>query len=95
MLSPILALVAVAVKLDSKGPVMYRAPRVGRKGRRFICHKFRTMVTNADELKEKLRHLNEREGPFFKIEQDPRITRVGRFLRKYSLDEKICGKKDS
>ena len=66
---------------------MYRAPRVGRKGRRFICHKFRTMVTNADELKEKLRHLNEREGPFFKIEQDPRITRVGRFLRKYSLDE--------
>jgi exopolysaccharide biosynthesis polyprenyl glycosylphosphotransferase len=87
VLSPILALVAVAVKLDSKGPVMYRAPRVGRKGRRFICHKFRTMVTNADELKEKLRHLNEREGPFFKIEQDPRITRVGRFLRKYSLDE--------
>jgi exopolysaccharide biosynthesis polyprenyl glycosylphosphotransferase len=86
-LSPVLSLLALAVKLESEGPVLYRAPRVGRKGRRFICHKFRTMVTNADELKEKLRHLNEREGPFFKIEQDPRITRVGRFLRKYSLDE--------
>ena len=87
VLSPILGLLTLAIKLDSDGPVLYRAHRIGRKGRRFICHKFRTMVTNADDLKDKLRHLNEREGPFFKIEQDPRITRVGRFLRKYSLDE--------
>jgi exopolysaccharide biosynthesis polyprenyl glycosylphosphotransferase len=87
VLSPILGLIALAIKLDSDGPVLYRAHRVGRKGRRFVCHKFRTMVTNADDMKDKLRHLNEREGPFFKIERDPRITRVGRFLRKYSLDE--------
>jgi exopolysaccharide biosynthesis polyprenyl glycosylphosphotransferase len=87
VLSPVLGLIALAIKFDSEGPVLYRAHRVGRKGRRFICHKFRTMVTNADDLKDKLRHLNEREGPFFKIEQDPRITRVGGFLRKYSLDE--------
>jgi exopolysaccharide biosynthesis polyprenyl glycosylphosphotransferase len=87
VLSPVLALTAAAVKLDSPGPVLYRAPRVGRKGRRFVCHKFRTMVVNADDLKDKLRHLNERQGPFFKIEDDPRITRVGKVLRKYSLDE--------
>jgi exopolysaccharide biosynthesis polyprenyl glycosylphosphotransferase len=87
VLSPILGLIAVAIRLDSPGPVLYRAERVGRKGRRFICHKFRTMVANADDLKDKLRHLNERQGPFFKIETDPRITRVGRILRKYSLDE--------
>ena len=87
VLSPVLGLIALAIKLDSDGPVLYRAHRVGRKGRRFVCHKFRTMITDADDLKDKLRHLNEREGPFFKIEHDPRITRVGAFLRKYSLDE--------
>jgi exopolysaccharide biosynthesis polyprenyl glycosylphosphotransferase len=87
VLSPVLGLIALAIKCDSEGPVLYRAHRVGRKGRRFVCHKFRTMVTNADDLKDKLRGLNEREGPFFKIEQDPRITKIGRLLRKYSLDE--------
>jgi exopolysaccharide biosynthesis polyprenyl glycosylphosphotransferase len=87
ILSPLLGLIALAIKLDTKGPVFYRANRVGLKGRRFVCHKFRTMVVNADSLKDDLRHLNEREGPFFKIEHDPRITYVGRFLRKYSLDE--------
>ena len=85
--SPIFAAVAVAIKLDSSGPVLYRAPRLGLKGRRFLCCKFRTMATNADSLKEKLRELNEREGPFFKLANDPRVTRVGRFLRRYSLDE--------
>src|SRR5207249_3580410 len=87
LLSPLLALLALAIKLDSPGPVLYPGMRVGKKGRRFICHKFRTMVSNADELKESLRHLNERHGPFFKIADDPRLTRVGKFLRKYSLDE--------
>lgn len=87
LFSPMLAAIAVAIKLDSPGPVFYRSLRVGRKGRRFLCYKFRTMVANADALKGRLRHLNERRGPTFKISNDPRITPVGRFLRKYSLDE--------
>ena len=85
--SPLLLVLAIWVKFDSSGPVIYRAPRVGRKGRIFTCHKLRTMVQDADMLKESLRHRNERKGPFFKIAQDPRVTRAGRILRKYSLDE--------
>jgi exopolysaccharide biosynthesis polyprenyl glycosylphosphotransferase len=85
--SPVLAALALWVKLDSPGPVIYRSPRVGRKGRIFTCHKLRTMVQEADLLKDSLRHRNERKGPFFKIAQDPRITRAGKILRKYSLDE--------
>jgi exopolysaccharide biosynthesis polyprenyl glycosylphosphotransferase len=85
--APLCALIYAAVKLDSPGPVFYRHERVGRKGRQFRCIKFRTMVADADALKERLRHLNEREGPFFKISDDPRVTRVGKFLRQYSLDE--------
>jgi exopolysaccharide biosynthesis polyprenyl glycosylphosphotransferase len=87
LLSPLFGAIALAIRLDSDGPIMYRATRVGRKGRHFICHKFRTMVTDAEFLKDEIRHLNEREGPFFKIDHDPRITRIGSFLRKYSLDE--------
>ena len=86
-LSPILLVLAALIKMDSRGAVLYCAQRVGRKGRIFRCFKFRTMVSNADELKDKLRRQNEREGPFFKITGDPRITRVGRYLRRYSLDE--------
>ena len=85
--SPLLGVVALAIRCDSPGPILYRSERVGKKGRRFACYKFRTMVTDADARKESLRHLNEREGPFFKIAKDPRLTRVGRLLRKYSLDE--------
>jgi len=87
VVSPLLSLIALLVKLDSPGPAFYSAPRVGRKGHRFLCYKFRTMVSDADALKKALRTNNEREGPFFKIADDPRITRVGRFLRRYSLDE--------
>jgi exopolysaccharide biosynthesis polyprenyl glycosylphosphotransferase len=87
ILSPLLVALAVAIKFDSKGPIFYQARRVGRKGRNFDCMKFRTMVVNADELKAKLAHLNERDGIMFKMSNDPRITGVGRFLRKYSLDE--------
>jgi exopolysaccharide biosynthesis polyprenyl glycosylphosphotransferase len=87
LLSPLLLVIAVLVKLDSRGPVFYRSQRVGKKGRIFSCYKFRTMVTDAEELKAKLQHLNERDGILFKIQNDPRITRVGRYLRKYSLDE--------
>jgi exopolysaccharide biosynthesis polyprenyl glycosylphosphotransferase len=85
--APALAGISLAIKLDSSGPVLYCAPRLGLKGRRFLCYKFRTMVKNADGLKDKLRAHNERQGAFFKITDDPRITRVGKFLRRYSLDE--------
>jgi exopolysaccharide biosynthesis polyprenyl glycosylphosphotransferase len=87
VLSPLLGVIGGLIKLDSHGPVLYRALRAGRKGRPFICYKFRTMVSNADALKNSLRQSNQRSGPFFKIADDPRITRLGRFLRRYSLDE--------
>jgi len=85
--SPLMILIAVMVKCGSRGPIFYRAQRIGRKGRTFTCYKFRTMVVNADKLREDLAHLNEREGVLFKISNDPRITRIGLILRKYSLDE--------
>src|SRR5438132_11262426 len=85
--APLIALIALAIKLDCRGRVFYRAPRAGRKGESFACCKFRTMVVNADGWKERLRKNNEREGPTFKIAADPRVTRVGRFLRRYSVDE--------
>lgn len=87
VLSPILAFIALLIKLDSPGPVFYCALRAGRKARPFRCYKFRTMVRSADELKPCLLQQNERCGPFFKIAEDPRITRIGRILRRYSLDE--------
>ncbi len=86
-LAPVFVLLALAIKLDSRGAALYRSRRVGKKGRIFVCYKFRTMVQNADALKDRLRDGNERRGPFFKIADDPRVTRLGRFLRKYSLDE--------
>ncbi len=86
-LSPLLLLIAALIKIDSSGPALYVAPRAGRKGRLFRCFKFRTMITNADRVKDSLRHRNERSGPLFKIAQDPRITTVGHWLRRYSLDE--------
>jgi exopolysaccharide biosynthesis polyprenyl glycosylphosphotransferase len=87
VLCPLLAALALLINADSEGTVLYGAKRAGRKGKVFRCYKFRTMVSNADELKEQLRKKNSREGPFFKLTDDPRITRVGRFLRRYSLDE--------
>jgi exopolysaccharide biosynthesis polyprenyl glycosylphosphotransferase len=86
-LVPLLAAITGLIKLDSRGPVLYCAQRAGRKGKLFRCYKFRTMVTDADRLKDDLRGNNQRSGPFFKITNDPRITRLGRFLRRYSLDE--------
>jgi exopolysaccharide biosynthesis polyprenyl glycosylphosphotransferase len=85
--APLLMIIALVIKLESPGPVLYQAQRVGLKGRRFRCYKFRTMSAGADKLKEHLRMQNERQGPFFKMTDDPRITRAGRFLRRYSLDE--------
>ena len=87
LLSPILLVIAGLIQLDSPGAVLYRAQRVGRKGRLFRCYKFRTMVRDADNLKNNLRKNNQRSGPCFKIVGDPRITRLGRLLRRYSLDE--------
>lgn len=75
------------IKLDSKGPILYSQPRVGKNGRIFKCYKFRSMVTNADALKAKLQKDNEMQGLMFKMENDPRITKVGKFIRKTSLDE--------
>jgi exopolysaccharide biosynthesis polyprenyl glycosylphosphotransferase len=87
VISPLLAIVAGLIKLDSRGSILYCAQRAGRKGRLFRCYKFRTMVSDADALKDRLRLINQRSGPFFKIVEDPRITRLGRILRRYSLDE--------
>jgi exopolysaccharide biosynthesis polyprenyl glycosylphosphotransferase len=87
LLAPLFALIAIAVRLDSAGPVFYASPRIGKKGQLIYCHKFRTMVPNAAALLASVAHLNERDGVFFKIKKDPRITRVGAILRKYSLDE--------
>jgi exopolysaccharide biosynthesis polyprenyl glycosylphosphotransferase len=87
VISPLLLAVAVAVKLDSPGPIFYRSERIGKKGRVFHCLKFRTMVRDAEKRRADIMHMNERDGVLFKISNDPRITRLGRFLRKYSLDE--------
>jgi lipopolysaccharide/colanic/teichoic acid biosynthesis glycosyltransferase len=84
---PTLVIIAIAIRLDSPGPIMFRQQRTGRHGLRFGMYKFRTMVRNAEELKASLAHLNILPPPDFKVIDDPRITRVGRFLRKTSLDE--------
>jgi exopolysaccharide biosynthesis polyprenyl glycosylphosphotransferase len=87
LVSPLLLAAGIWIRLDSEGPAIYRAPRVGKKGKRFVCYKLRTMVVCADEEKHKLRKKNQRNGPFFKMEGDPRVTRCGRWLRKLSIDE--------
>lgn len=87
VLSPLLLATALAVRLTSEGPVLYRWRVLGENGRPFVGFKFRTMVRDADDLKPSLLHLNERRGPVFKIALDPRITPIGRWLRKYSIDE--------
>jgi exopolysaccharide biosynthesis polyprenyl glycosylphosphotransferase len=87
ILAPLMVVIAVIVKFDSPGPVFYCSDRLGKKGRVFRCIKFRTMVADAELRRAELLHMNEREGALFKIRKDPRITRFGRVLRKYSLDE--------
>jgi exopolysaccharide biosynthesis polyprenyl glycosylphosphotransferase len=86
-LSPLLVTVALIIKLTSRGPIFFKQKRVGLHGKPFNMLKFRSMVVNAEELKAKLEALNEQTGPVFKIKNDPRITRIGRFIRKYSIDE--------
>ena len=87
LLSPVIAIVACAVKFTSKGPIFFSQKRVGKNGKIFDMYKFRSMVVNAEELKEKLAHQNEMSGPMFKMKDDPRVTNVGKFIRKTSLDE--------
>jgi len=87
MIAPLMSIIALAIKLDSPGPVIFSQTRIGKGGRPFTCYKFRTMHVGAEEEKEKLAALNEAQGPLFKIKKDPRMTRVGRVLRRISLDE--------
>jgi exopolysaccharide biosynthesis polyprenyl glycosylphosphotransferase len=84
---PVLIAIAIAVRADSDGPIFYMSERIGKKGRVFRCIKFRTMVSDAEKRRTEVLHMNERDAVLFKITNDPRITRLGRFLRKYSLDE--------
>ena len=87
VLAPFLALVAILIKLDSPGAILFRQERVGLNKRRFELLKFRTMVQGADSLQQTMEHLNEVSGPVFKIKNDPRLTRLGKFLRRFSIDE--------
>ena len=84
---PLLPFIAALVRLESKGPLFFGQERVGRYGKRFTCYKIRSMVPDAEARKDDLEHLNEADGAAFKIRDDPRITRVGRFVRRSSLDE--------
>jgi exopolysaccharide biosynthesis polyprenyl glycosylphosphotransferase len=87
VMSPFLALIALSIKVSSRGPVLFRSTRPGIGGRPFECLKFRTMVEGAEQQQDKLEMRNELEGTLFKIREDPRVTRVGRFLRRWSIDE--------
>lgn len=88
ILSPLFLVVALCIKIDDpRGPIFYSQIRVGKSGRKFRMFKFRSMVTNADQLLKELEEKNEIDGAMFKLKSDPRITKVGRIIRKYSLDE--------
>ena len=85
--APLMFIIAVAIKLESPGNVFFRQPRCGLRGSKFVMYKFRSMVSNSEELKRELQQMNEVDGPMFKISRDPRVTRVGKFLRDTNLDE--------
>ena len=87
LLIPIFPAIALMIKLDTRGPIFFKQDRIGRNGKAFKFYKFRSMLHGADEQKKALAHQNEQEGPIFKIRSDPRVTTVGRFLRRSSLDE--------
>lgn len=87
LLSPLMVLIAAAILIDSPGSILYRTYRVGKNGRLFRFYKFRTMVSNADTMLDEVWSLNERKGVLFKASRDPRLTRSGRILRRFSLDE--------
>lgn len=87
LLSPLLIIISILIVSTSKGPIIFKQDRVGKDGKIFKMYKFRSMVVNAEELKDKLEKDNEMNGPMFKIKNDPRVTKVGHFIRKTSIDE--------
>ncbi|MDX2129347.1 MAG: sugar transferase [Chloroherpetonaceae bacterium] len=87
IITPFLIIISIAIKLDSRGPIFYRQKRVGKDGKLFWCYKFRSMHIDADERKKELEAFNEVSGPIFKMKNDPRVTRVGKFIRRLSVDE--------
>ena len=87
LLSPVFLIVSILIKLESEGEVIFSQTRIGLKGKKFKMYKFRSMVKNAEELKAKLAAQNEMSGPMFKMKEDPRVTKVGKFIRKTSIDE--------
>lgn len=86
-LSPLLVIIGVLIKIESKGPIIFSQDRIGKNGKVFRMYKLRSMVENAELLKKKLIKENEMSGPMFKIKDDPRVTKVGKFIRKTSIDE--------
>lgn len=86
-LSPLMIIVAVLIKIDSKGLIIFSQERVGKNGQIFKMYKFRSMVANAEEMLDRLKDKNEMSGPMFKIKEDPRITKIGKIIRKTSIDE--------
>lgn len=87
ILCPIMFIVSILIKIEDRGPVFYSQTRIGKNGKKFYIYKFRSMVLDADQQKDNLLDLNEVEGAMFKIAKDPRITNVGKFIRKHSIDE--------
>ena len=87
ILSPVMLVIAILIKAEDHGPVFYKQVRVGKNGKKFKMYKFRSMFVNADKMLAKLKEKNNVEGPMFKMKDDPRITKVGHFIRKHSLDE--------
>lgn len=87
LLSPVLIIVSILIKFESDGPIIFSQDRIGYKGQKFKMYKFRSMVVNAEELKKKLAEQNEMSGPMFKMKNDPRVTKIGKFIRKTSIDE--------
>lgn len=87
ILSPLILVIGILIRIESKGPIIFAQKRIGLNGRKFQMYKFRSMVPNAEELKKKLLGQNEMSGPMFKMKEDPRITKIGRFIRKTSIDE--------
>lgn len=87
VLSPVLIIISILIKLESDGPIIFSQDRIGYRGQKFKMYKFRSMVVNAEELKKKLAEQNEMSGPMFKMKNDPRVTKIGKFIRKTSIDE--------
>lgn len=87
ILSPLMIIIAVLIKAEDHGPVFYKQVRVGKNGKTFKMYKFRSMFVNADKMLDKLKEQNDVDGPMFKMKDDPRVTKIGHFIRKHSLDE--------